>query len=172
MDILNIEIKAKCKDLNIMRTKLKELNADFKGEDRQIDTYFNCPYGRLKLRSGNIENSLIFYSRDNILGPKESDVALSEVGKDHQIKEVLTKAYGVMSEVDKKREIYFIDNVKFHLDEVKGLGTFVEVEAIDHSGVVSKDILLSQCQKYIELLGIREDDLMGKSYSDLLMIES
>ena len=171
MNILNIEIKAKCSDLTSVRKKLVELEADFKGEDRQLDVYFNCPYGRLKLRKGNIENSLIFYSRDNISGPKVSDVALEKLDENNHIENVLSKAYGVMSEVDKKREIYFIDNVKFHLDEVKGLGTFIEVEAIDHSGVLSKDILLSQCLKYIELLGIKEEDFIGKSYSDLLMIE-
>jgi adenylate cyclase, class 2 len=71
--------------------------------------------------------------------------------------------------VDKKREIYFIDNVKFHIDEVKGLGTFVEIEAIDKDGTIGKDKLQEQCQSFLELFKIPQTDLISVSYSDLLM---
>ena len=57
------------------------------------------------------------------------------------LKEVLTKALGVLTVVDKKREIYFIGNVKFHIDTVESLGTFIEIEAQDHDGTIGKDKL-------------------------------
>ena len=72
MGFLNIEIKAKCKFPNDVESALLSLNAKFIGIDHQIDTYFHSPNGRLKLREGIIENSLIFYERDNIPGPKKS----------------------------------------------------------------------------------------------------
>ena len=71
--------------------------------------------------------------------------------------------------VDKRRKIYFIDNVKFHIDTVKGLGSFVEIEAIDKTGNIGKKKLLQQCNKYLKLLNISNKDLLSNSYSDLLM---
>ena len=60
--IINSEIKARCADQEAVRHYLREHGADFKGTDHQIDTYFDVPEGRLKLRQGPIENNLIFYS--------------------------------------------------------------------------------------------------------------
>jgi len=74
--------------------------------------------------------------------------------------------------VDKKREIYFIDNVKFHIDTVKNLGTFVEIEAIDQEGIISEDNLRKQCQKYLDLFTISKNDLISCSYSDMLLESS
>ena len=68
----------------------------------------------------------------------------------------------------KAREIFFIENVKFHLDTVKGLGTFVEIEAIDRDGSIGQDKLLAQCEHYISLFGIKDEDLLEKSYSDMV----
>ena len=65
MAFLNIEIKAKCNKIDEIREILKSKNAISKGIDHQVDTYFNSKNGRLKLREGNIENSLIYYSREN-----------------------------------------------------------------------------------------------------------
>ncbi|MBI4836737.1 MAG: class IV adenylate cyclase [Candidatus Abawacabacteria bacterium] len=168
MSHLNVEIKARCKDQNKIRELLKSKDADFKGVDHQIDTYFKVPNGRLKLREGNIENALIFYSRENKQGPKESHVSMCAMPPEANLKEVLAQALDILVVVDKEREIYFIENVKFHLDLVQGLGTFVEIEAIDMIGNNDKDKLLQQCNFYLELFGIANDDLLSQSYSDLL----
>ena len=111
--IINSEIKARCADQEAVRHYLREHGADFKGTDHQIDTYFDVPEGRLKLRQGPIENNLIFYQRADTDGPKQSTINLSPVAPDSTIGEVLTAALGVRVIVDKQREIYFIDNVKF-----------------------------------------------------------
>ena len=171
MSILNIEIKARCDDQNEIREILKSHKANFKGVDRQIDTYFKVNNGRLKLREGNIENYLIHYSREDKAGPKQSDVILYKTDPDSNLKELLTNALGILVVVDKRREIYFINNVKFHIDEVKNLGDFVEIEAIDKDAEFGKEKLQEQCEHYIELFRIRKDDLISVSYSDLLMRE-
>ena len=98
-NILNVEIKAKCQNPSAIREILKANNADYKGIDSQTDTYFNCDNGLLKLREGNIENSLIFYKRQNKSGPKESDIALSKMKPENGIKDVLTKALGIFIKV-------------------------------------------------------------------------
>lgn len=148
---------------------LKAHSADFRGIDHQIDTYFKVSYGRLKLREGNIENVLIFYEREDKKGPKQSDIILYKTGKDPVLKEILERALGVLIVIDKKREIYFIGNIKFHIDTVKNLGTFIEIEAIDIDGTFGKTKLFKQCQNYIKLFGISENDLASLSYSDLIL---
>ena len=167
MKKLNIEIKAHCPDPELVRSTLLKHHADFKGLDHQIDTYFKVPNGRLKLREGNIENSLIYYERNNQQGPKASNVNLFTVEK-KGLKEILTKVLPIKIIVDKKREIYFIDNVKFHIDVVDGLGNFVEIEAINSSAKSTHETLLQQCNYYMELLHIKESHLIEHSYSDLL----
>lgn len=166
---LNIEIKARCSEPDKIRQILQSHRADFKGIDHQIDTYFNCTNGRLKLREGNIENNLIHYNRSDDAQPKASIVTLEKVAPNSNIKAVLTNALGVKVVVDKHRGIYFIDNVKFHIDEVKGLGSFVEIEAIDADGSIGKPKLQEQCASYMELFGIEAGDLVRVSYSDLLL---
>ena len=71
--------------------------------------------------------------------------------------------------VDKKRKIYFINNVKFHFDTVEGLGTFVEVEAIDKDGSIGKEKLQAQCDEYAALFGIDAEDYCSVSYSDMIL---
>ena len=166
---LNIEIKARCSHPDIVRRILKERNATFKGVDRQVDTYFNSRNGRLKLREGDIEYSFIHYDREDKIGPKKSMVTLYRPTRNSTLKEILTSALGVLVVVEKKREIYFVDNVKFHIDIVDRLGSFVEIEAIDATGTMGRDELLRQCEEYMKLFGIHPDDLIGCSYSDMLL---
>ena len=169
MPILNIEFKATTKNLAALEALLLQHNPLFFGEDHQIDTYFNVPVGRLKLREGNIENALIHYERENTAGAKSSHILLYQHQPDKTLKEILIKTMGIKAVVDKRRKIYFINNVKFHFDTVEGLGTFVEVEAIDKEGTIGKEKLQAQCNKYAALLGIAAEDFCALSYSDMIL---
>jgi predicted adenylyl cyclase CyaB len=169
MGHLNIEIKARSHNNVLIKDILVDRGADFKGIDHQIDTYFKVNFGRLKLREGNIENYLIHYSRINQEGPKQSNVILYKTSVGDSLKQILTESLGVLAVVDKKREIYFIENVKFHLDNVLNLGSFVEIEAIDKNLDIGKPKLLEQCNFYMDLLGIFQEDLISCSYSDMLL---
>lgn len=166
---LNFEFKATHSNTREAEAALQKLNPVFIGEDHQVDTYFNVASGRLKLREGNIENALIFYERSNTAAAKQSDVVLYSHTADASLKESLTRALGIKTVVDKIRKIYFIDNVKFHFDSVQGLGSFVEVEAIDKNGDIGIDKLKEQCNYYQALLGISDNDFIAESYSDLLL---
>lgn len=169
MNIKNFEFKAKVDDLEKYENKLLSLNPKFQGIDHQIDTYFHAKLGRLKLREGNIENSLIDYNRKNILDSKESQIILYQHKPNQALKNILTRQLGVKVIVDKKRKIYFIDNVKFHFDLVEGLGTFLEVEAIDYKGNFTLEELKLQCDKYFGFFELKKDNLVDKSYSDLIL---
>ena len=163
------EIKATCVDPSKIREILKAKKALFKGTDLQIDTYFKVSSGRLKLREGRIENNLIYYVREDNKGPKQSNVILYKTEPDSSLKGLLTNALGVLVVVKKEREIYFVDNVKFHIDRVESLGSFVEIEAIDKDGSIGIEELRKQCEDYLALFKIEEKDLISLSYSDLLL---
>ena len=169
MGILNVEIKAKSDNQNEIREILKSKNAKYLGTDHQIDTYFKVDNGRMKLREGNIENNLIHYKRENKKGPKQSKIILYKSEPDSSLKKLLTEAIGILAIIDKKREIYYIDNVKFHIDTVEELGTFIEIEAIDKNGKLGEDKLLQQCEFYLKLFSIPKNELVSVSYSDLLL---
>jgi len=169
MGFLNIEIKAHCSNPDRIEQILRDEKAEYKGLDHQIDTYFNTSNGRLKLREGDIENSLIFYERENISGPKKSQVQLYKTQPKSGLKEVLVHSLGTKVIVDKKRKIFFIKNIKFHIDLVEDLGSFVEIEAIDKHGTFGQTKLEAQCDRYIKKFAIDSDDLISVSYSDLLL---
>jgi adenylate cyclase, class 2 len=164
---LNIEIKAKTNHPEFIRSYLNN-KAEFRGTDFQVDTYFSVSHGRLKLREGNIENNLIYYERQNTAGAKESSFQLVHIPDSKTLKEILAKSLGIKIVVRKKREIYFIKNVKFHIDQVEGLGNFAEIEASDLYADISKEELQKQCDFYLSELKIKEEDLISVSYSDML----
>ncbi len=169
MEHLNIEIKAKCNDPAYIRSYLENNNAALKGTDLQTDTYFNVANGRLKLREGRIENNLIYYERSNQTGPKDSKFHLVQVEDAQGLKEVLTRSNGVKVIVKKKREIWYIDNVKFHIDIVEELGSFIEIEAGNLLADLPREKLQEQCDHYLHAFAIKDGDLLAVSYSDLLL---
>lgn len=166
---INFEFKARCKDIQQLETLLLKYDPLFIGKDHQVDTYFNVPHGRLKLREGLIENALIHYERTNNPDAKQSNVLLYQHSPDKNLKSILETALGIKVIVDKQRRIYFLDNVKFHFDEVKELGNFVEVEAIDKDGTIGLEKLKEQCSFYSQLFQVKKDEFIAESYSDLVL---
>ena len=169
MPHINFEFKARAKDLDALEQKLLELNPKYIGEDKQTDTYFNVAKGRLKLREGNIENSLIYYERQNVADAKQSNVLLYQHQPDKSLKDILIKLYGIKVVVNKIRKIYFLENVKFHFDNIDELGTFIEVEAIDNIGDIGIEKLKEQCNQYAHLFEIKSGDYISLSYSDMIL---
>ncbi|RLG72965.1 MAG: adenylate cyclase [Methanobacteriota archaeon] len=166
---VNVEIKAKCQNHDYVRSALEREKAVFVGVDNQVDTYFNTSRGRLKLREGMIEKALIYYERPDKPGPKRSSVWLYQVSNPKPLRNLLEKALGVRVVVRKRREIYRVGNVKIHLDEVPGLGWFLEVEAADEGGLIGERRLRAQCEHYLKLFGVRMEDLVATSYGDMLL---
>jgi len=170
MKVLSIEIKSKVSDPDRIHKLLTAKEARFVGEDHQTDTYFNVPEGRLKLRQGNIENTLIQYNRPESKELKSSEVVLQKLNADNEgLLEILKNTLGVKTIVDKQRSIYFIGNVKFHIDEVASLGSFMEIEALDVDNDKSREELSEQCDYYIDYLGLDRNNFIDRSYSDMIM---
>lgn len=171
MKIINVEIKASITEAKYCQIEswLLDQGAEYKGEDNQSDHYFNVVEGRLKLRTGNVENSLIFYKRPEVKDLKTSQVTLAKLASDSKdLLQVLNNSLGSKVVVEKTRKIFFIENVKFHLDNVKSLGFFCEIEAISINGEYAEDILKKQCSNYLKELGIDPNQLIDASYSDMI----
>jgi adenylate cyclase, class 2 len=174
----NFEFKARLERERHVRAALERVRARFVGTDHQIDTYFRVPAGRLKLREGKIENALIFYQRANAQRARQSNVRLVELPPGNRVKPVLVAALGVLAVVDKRRDIYFVGNVKVQLDRVRGLGKFVEVEAIKKSRAeagsakITNRTIRQQAREFQKLLGIADSEIIPLSYSDMVLRKS
>ncbi len=107
--------------------------------------------------------------RNDQAGPKQSDFILTPVADAASLKQTLTNSLGIKVTVVKKREIYFIGNVKFHIDQLDGLGTFVEVEASNKTEDLPVEKLQEQCEYYRKAFEIKDEDLLQFSYSDMLL---
>ncbi|PKQ65477.1 hypothetical protein BZG02_00270 [Labilibaculum filiforme] len=164
----NIELKAYCKNKDKIREILLSIGAIYKNIDSQTDTYFHSKSGILKLREGANENKLIHYLREDKKGASESQVNYYSSEPNSGLKVILEKTVGTKCIVKKTREIYSIGNVNFHIDTVKYLGDFIEIEAENKNGSISKEKLQEQCNLYIKTLEINAKDLVSESYSDIL----
>ena len=139
--------------------------------DYQVDTYFCGPRGRLKIREGNIENCLVWYLRENVAAPKPCDYQIIKFQKNDfrlaELKSLLTMSLGILIRVEKTREIFIDKNVKIHLDTVPNLGKFVEIEVFATDSQNEQN-LCRQCEYFLNRFDIGEDQLVAKSYADLI----
>lgn len=166
-----VELKAKIEDINEVREKLLKLNAKFVGKFHQIDTYFNVPKGRLKLRE--IENKpyaqLIYYEREDIAAPKKSEVYILEIAKPSDFKRKVEKILGIKSVVDKIREIYIYEETKIHLDYVKKLGFFIEFEKKTSNEKLEIEKSRKFLEKLMKRLNVKPENLIKLSYGELIL---
>jgi len=164
---VNFEFKARLRNESHARAVLEKLRVRYMGTDHQVDTYFLVPRGRLKIREGRIENALIFYQRCDSRRPRQARIEMMLLPRRNSLKKILTRVLAVLAVVDKRREIYLAGNVKIHLDRVRGLGEFLEFEAISRSKDLSR--VRKQAREFQRLFGISSTDLVGRSYSDLVL---
>lgn len=165
----NVELKVRLDDLAAARRVARRIATVDLGGQRQVDTYFRVPRGRLKLRviDGTV-GQLIWYERADKTGSKTSRYRLVAIGDAPGMKGVLSSACGVLVEVDKRREVFLYENVRIHLDRVVGLGTFLEFEAVLKSGQ-RESTGHRQLDALGRTFGLRSPMRVGCSYSDLLL---
>src|SRR5487761_1178730 len=164
----NIEIKARLRSLDDARGICRGLAA-WHATEHQIDTYFVCRQGRLKLRErGEGPAQLVWYARPDGAEPRASDYQLVPVEDAAALKQALTAALGVRVVVEKRREIYLHQNVRIHLDRVARLGDFVEFEAVLAAGD-DEPAAAALVERLAAALGVEAGDRVAGSYSDLLL---
>lgn len=164
----NIELKARLADLQRARAIADQIATDRPGIQHQTDTYFHCRHGRLKLREiEGREAQLVAYSRPDQQGTKASDYQLVPVASPESLKAALTATLGVRGVVRKRREVFLYHNVRIHLDEVAGLGTFLEFEAV-LSAEVTDAVGHAQLDELAQRFGIGPQHLLPGSYGEMV----
>jgi homotetrameric cytidine deaminase len=163
----NVEIKTRDADPAATLERALALGASDEGVLTQRDTYFAGAHGRLKLREEGGGAYLIAYERPDCVQARTSAYRLADVGDDPAaVREALDAALGTRVVVDKRRHLLLYENVRIHLDEVEGLGSFVELE-----GVAAPDSDLTR--EHALVARLREELGLGEpvpgSYSDLLL---
>ncbi len=180
-NMINQEFKARLRDRPAVMAVLQSRLATSAGVLHQIDTYFRVAAGRLKLREitcttpagapPTAECQLIFYQRPDLPAVKRSDYFLAPVADAGRMKRVLQEALGIRVVVAKRRELYLLPlpggSIRIHLDQVEGLGEFVEVEAVaGDEGQVA--VAEAEAQRLLQAFGVRAADLISGSYADLI----
>jgi adenylate cyclase, class 2 len=164
----NIELKARDPDPARSLEISLAVGAEDRGWLQQLDTYFKVPKGRLKLREQDGRAELIHYERSDEPVERESDYRIARIEEPEGLKEALASALGVLVTVEKSRRLLLWRSVRIHLDEVPGLGTFIELEA-----VAERDSDLSvEYRNVAELrtmLGITAERILAVGYSDELL---
>jgi predicted adenylyl cyclase CyaB len=165
-----VELKARVDDHDSLRKKLSALEAEYTGTFQQSDLYFKVPEGRLKLRTvkdgNNVE--LIYYERENILGPKSDDAFILRVKETEDLKKILEKILAPLTVIEKVREIYQYQGTQIHLDTVKQLGKFIEFERQTSNDPKNLEKDRWILEKLMEKLEITPNSLETLSYCDLV----
>ena len=168
----NIEIKARVRNFDELRSKAEGLSDAPVEIIPQEDTFFNVPHGRLKLRVLALDRGqLIFYQRADQGGPKLSEYQIAETSEPDGLKRVLKLAYGIRGVVKKTRYLYLAGQTRIHVDDVHGLGQFMELEVVlregqgDAEGQAIAEGLMAG-------LGVERSDLLEGAYMDLIENQS
>ena len=164
----NIEIKARVWDFADITSRAEKLSDTPVEIIPQVDTFFNVPQGRLKLRALTPDHAqLIYYTRPDQEGPKRSDYHIAYTSDPENLKRVLELAYGIRGVVKKTRYLYLVGQTRVHLDDVQGLGQFMELEVVMREGqedaegqAIAEGLMAS--------LGVERSDLLEGAYMDLL----
>ena len=167
MILKNIEIKARISDYKKVKRLVEKLCPVPTQTEKQEDTFFNTPKGRLKLRESNGKSALIYYDRKDSLGPSQSDIAISFTENPDTLKSVLSKSLGIRGVVNKERILYKYTQTRIHLDYVKGLGKFIELEVVLKPGQTLKDGETIANKLMVEF-DIQKNDLIDVAYIDLI----
>ncbi|XP_033323947.1 uncharacterized protein LOC117219136 [Megalopta genalis] len=167
----NIEIKAKISDPENKISLTKQITDSECKIIKQHDTFFKVAEGRLKLREfEDGSGELLYYKRSNILGPKLCDYKKTSLNPDActGVKNILTESNGCLGIVKKTRKLYMVGETRVHIDDVEGLGNFMELEV-----VLSDDSTIEEGEKIAQdlmtKLSIQKEDLIANAYIDLLL---
>jgi predicted adenylyl cyclase CyaB len=164
----NVEIKAHIEDLERTHRLVADAADRGPGTLTQTDTFFQVDAGRLKLREfSDSQAELIYYRRPDAPGPMESLYERVPVSDAHSLKRLLAAELGEKGVVHKKRLVYWVGRTRVHLDEVRDLGNFLELEVV-LDAEERAEAGVSEARELMELFEIHEDSLLSDAYVDLL----
>ena len=165
---VNLELKVKLKTFAPIKKLLNVINAGFVKELRQKDVYYKISGGLLKLRIENGKQSIIKYLRDEKGSDRFSNYEVLYFSEG-DAENFFNNIFQVEAVVQKVRKLYLYDNTRVHLDSVKGLGNFLELETLVLAG---KPDAKKRYKEIIKLLELDKYQELKKSYRDLIIESS
>jgi predicted adenylyl cyclase CyaB len=164
--MINLEIKIKIKNISQIRNILGKIDAIYQFNMEQIDTYFKLGENKIKTREiNNSEIQLIEYIRKEVKGKKISSYSIKSLNNSE--KNSLFKKNKPLCKIHKKRELWIYKNTRIHLDTVKNLGKFLELETVLKN--IPKKEGNKEFNSLISMLQIDKNESIPYSYSDMLM---
>ena len=164
----NIEIKARARDFEEVRRRAELLSDTPVEVIPQKDIFFNTERGRLKLRLLALNlGQLIYYTRPDQEGPKRSEYHICETPDPENLRRVLELACGIRGVVKKTRYLYLVGQTRVHLDDVEGLGQFMELEVVMREGQSDAEGQ-AIAEELMSRLRVERGDLIEGAYMDLL----
>jgi len=178
--MIEVEVKAHANDLAVIENKLNNLGAFRKNEEYQEDIYFNAPHRDFaqtdealrirKSRDNTGEKIFITYKgakMDKVSKTrKEIEVDVGDPLKVANIFESL--GFRPVAIVKKNRVSYTFDELIITLDEVQGVGSFVEIEKEAEEGEDFQGAL-EEIFGFYKKIGIKEG-FERRSYLELMRI--
>lgn len=165
----NLELKARDPDPSASLERCRTLDAVDGGSLDQVDTYFAAREGRLKLRETDSRSAeLIAYARADVAEMRPSDYRIVPVSDLEALRELLAAALGVVGTVRKRRRLFLWHGVRIHLDEIAGLGAFVELEGVVAEGRTESE-MAARVGRARDHLGIAAERLVRDGYLDLVL---
>ncbi len=168
----NIEVKARISNVQELLPRALHIAGGVAERIEQDDTFFVVPHGRLKLRQfedGSAE--LIHYQRADSAAAKASDYVRTPVPDGTALREALARGCGVLGRVQKTRLLVLVSqhgfHTRIHLDQVQGLGDYMELEVVLVDGQTDADGA-AHAESLMQQLGLHDAPRESGAYLDLL----
>lgn len=161
----NLEIKVKLSSHNSIKDILSRNGILVSEFLNQKDIYYKVDKGIFKLRIENEKQTLIFYDRNEKSKKRWSDYYLLNIttkGADIFFKRLFRE----IVTVEKKRELFLYKDTRIHLDKVKGLGCFLELETRVINGLKDAE---KRFNYLVDLLNLKSKIEIRASYKDILI---
>jgi predicted adenylyl cyclase CyaB len=164
----NVEIKAFLRDPSRAEQIASRLSGASGEVIYQVDTFFPSEQGRLKLRIlASDSGELILYQRPDLAPARTSRYTIARTSDPRNLLEILSATLGSTGTVTKTRRLFLVGQTRVHIDEIEGLGNFLELEVVLAPGQSE-----SEGQRIAEQLlsefGIAPHELIAEAYIDLL----
>jgi predicted adenylyl cyclase CyaB len=164
----NVEIKARLSDRAAAEAIAGSLCDSGPQVIHQEDVFFQVEGARLKLRIFDADRGeLIRYERADVADARVSKYSIARTSDPRILLEILGRTLGEIGTVRKKRTLYLAGQTRIHLDEVEGLGDFLELEVVmrpRQTAAEGKAI----AEELLAKFEITPGQLLGEAYVDLL----
>lgn len=165
----NIEIKAVLPNRDAALAALAKTCEQAPETILQHDFFFRCAEGRLKLRVLDRERGeLIRYEREDAAATRSSEYQIARTPDPEVLLDILTRTLGRLGEVKKTRILYRVGQTRVHIDQVEGLGDFLELEVVLRANQTDSEGRLI-AERLLHEFGIDKAQLVAQAYLDLLL---